>query len=89
MNNEKEIEEMAKVLKNCIEYDEWEAREYGQTEVDFDTTAYNLFNAGIGDKKQAVKEFAEKLKGMFSKSIQYGTVRRCIDKLYELYGEKE
>ncbi len=39
----------------------------------------------LGDTKQAVKEFAERLKSMFGQSMQYGTVRRCIDELVKEY----
>ena len=47
MNNEqKQIEEMAKDLDDCVSYDEWSAREYGEYTVDCDYTAYKLFSKG-------------------------------------------
>lgn len=33
-------------LDNLIEYDEWAYREYGDTKIDYYTTARNLYNAG-------------------------------------------
>ena len=61
MNKEKEIEEMAKVLKKAIVYDKHAALTYGYTSIYYALTAENLINAGIGNVKQAVKEFAELL----------------------------
>ncbi len=42
----KQIEEMAKDLQDCIDYDEWAAREYGETYVDYDSTAFNMVKLG-------------------------------------------
>ena len=44
--NDKQIEEMAKDLANCIDYDEWSAREYGEYHIDFDFTANRLYEQG-------------------------------------------
>ena len=42
----KEISAIAEDLQNLIDYDEWAAREYGETKVDIYITAMNLYNAG-------------------------------------------
>ena len=41
-----EIEQLEKELYNLIDYDEWSAREYGDTRVDYYWTAFNLIKAG-------------------------------------------
>lgn len=38
--------EMDKDLHNIVDYDEWAAREYGQTSVDYYGTAISLYAAG-------------------------------------------
>lgn len=42
-------------LRECISYDEWSAREYGETSVDLYTTAQNLIEKGY--RKQRVGEW--------------------------------
>lgn len=42
----KEILSISHDLENLIDYDEWSAREYGETKVDVYVTAMNLYNAG-------------------------------------------
>jgi hypothetical protein len=51
MDEKKQIEEMAKDLQDCIDYDEWAAREYGETYVDYDSTAFNMVK--LGYRKQS------------------------------------
>lgn len=88
MNNEKEIEKMRPVLydiccQSCM----------------IDNIAYALIAAGYGNVKQAVKEFAEKLKMRFSSArdeldfyiavYNFSDIKRKIDNLItELYGEE-
>ena len=48
----KKIEEMARDLFDCLEYDEYSAREYGETEVDTDATARNLYKQGYQKQEQ-------------------------------------
>ncbi len=65
MDKEKEIEELVKVLRDCEEY----ADIYGNS-IEHTATAKNLLNAGYGNIKQAVREFAEKFE---EKICQYST----------------
>lgn len=44
--HEEEIKQLEKELYNLIDYDEWCAREYGDTRVDYYWTAFNLIKAG-------------------------------------------
>ena len=62
MNKAQQIEEMAEVLRNSIAYDKTTAIEYGYTSIFYQESAEALVNAGYGNVKQAVKEFAERLK---------------------------
>jgi hypothetical protein len=41
-----EVHEIEKDLENIIDFDEWAAREYGETKVDYNGTAWNLYKAG-------------------------------------------
>lgn len=41
-----EIAQLEKELHELIDYDEWSAREYGETKVDYYWTAFNLLKAG-------------------------------------------
>ncbi len=41
-----EIKKLEEELNNIISYDEWSAREYGETRVDYYWTAINLLEAG-------------------------------------------
>ena len=52
----KEIWAIANELEDIIDYDEWSAREYGETKVDTFGTAYRLYEAGYRKVKNAVKE---------------------------------
>ena len=52
----KEIWSIANELDDIIDYDEWSAREYGETKVDTFGTAYRLYEAGYRKVKDAVKE---------------------------------
>lgn len=53
---QKEIWNIANELDDIIDYDEWSAREYGETKVDTFGTAYRLYEAGYRKVKNAVKE---------------------------------
>ena len=108
MNNEQEIERMANIIHTCDrEHCPKELRKYCDKTVG--TTcksckeATALFKAGIGDKKQAVKEAFEKLKKKAKPAyfedlsfpdeitgLTWGMVTEDdIDELFtELYGEK-
>lgn len=46
MYDEKEVLLVANDLQEAISYDEWSAREYGETAVDFDWTARCLIDKG-------------------------------------------
>ena len=52
----KEIWAIANEIEDIIDYDEWSAREYGETKVDTFGTAYRLYEAGYRKVKNAVKE---------------------------------
>lgn len=73
MDKEKEIEEMVKVLEKAnepIEYDDNECCMFAYpTQKDI---AEELYNAGYGNVKQAVKEFAEELKE-YANALKHGT----------------
>lgn len=83
MNNENEIERMAKVLflyqddvcGSCGSEQTCKELGYGECGI-FDSMAKDLINVGIGDKKQAVKEFAEKLKYFINSNTAIGCLRR-------------
>jgi len=53
---QKEIWAIANELDDIIDYDEWSAREYGETKVDTFGTAYRLYEAGYRKVKDSVKE---------------------------------
>lgn len=75
MDKEKEIKKIAGLIDDDISPE---------------LKADRLLDAGYGNVRQAVKEFAEKLKEMFGQSMQYGTVRRCVDQLFtEFYGDNK
>ena len=44
--HQEEILQLEKELHELIDYDEWSAREYGETNVDYYWTAFNLLKAG-------------------------------------------
>ncbi len=46
MYDEKEVLLVTNDLREVISYDEWSAREYGETQVDFDWTARKLIDKG-------------------------------------------
>ncbi len=50
---QQEILDIDKDLHNIIDYDEWAGREYGETSVDYYSTAIALYNAGY----RKVREF--------------------------------
>lgn len=99
MNNEKETEKICNVLNGIITYgiDEqvcgtrWKKSQVGNSSI-----AKVLINKGYGNVKQAVKEFAEKLK---SNSKRFGNIdgdnyyvwfESELDKLFNgLYGADE
>ena len=75
MEREKQIiEEMYRDLQECIDYDEWSAREYGETEVDFDTTARNLVEKGY---RKEIQGKWEMVKYPLTKCSNCDVVRNC------------
>jgi hypothetical protein len=92
MNSEKEIEKMGKAM--CEEFRSDHCGNDCECANEF--IAEKLINAGYGNVKQAVKEFAEKLK---SNSKRFGNIdgdnyyvwfESELDKLFnELYGADE
>ena len=46
------ILEISKDIENIIDFDEWAGREYGETKVDYYSTAINLYNAGYRKIKE-------------------------------------
>lgn len=77
MNNKNEIEKMARIIKPFV-----------TVLCEEDTIAEALVNAGYGNVKQAVKEFAEKLKEKMELNGYRSLLHnRIIDNLItELYG---
>ena len=57
-NKKKEqmILEIESDLREIIDYDEWAAREYGDTKVDLYSTAINLYKAGYRKVKSKKKK---------------------------------
>lgn len=53
---QKEIWAIANELDDIIDYDEWSAREYGETKVDTFGTAYRLYEKGYRKVKNEIKE---------------------------------
>lgn len=57
MENEKTrneiILEISNDIENIIDFDEWAYREYGETKVDYYSTAINLYNAGYRKIKES------------------------------------
>lgn len=94
MNNEKETEKICNVLNGIITYgiDEqvcgtrWKKSQVGNSSI-----AKVLINKGYGNVKQAVKEFAEKLKEKMELNGYRSLLHnRIIDNLItELYGADE
>lgn len=69
MNKEKQIEEMAKLIggsecpsEKCPKMDKEQVKAFGACNIH---RAQILYNAGYGNVKQAVKEFAERVKAKF------------------------
>ena len=69
MNKEKQIEEMAKFIdgsecpsEKCPKMDKEQVKAFGACNIH---RAQILYNAGYGNVKQAVKEFAERVKAKF------------------------
>lgn len=70
MNKEKEIEEMAKVLfESGVALDATDFAFGVDGDDHFTRLAIKLVNVGFGNVKQAVNDFAERLKEKFSKRI--------------------
>lgn len=87
MNNEQEIEKIAYAVR--MSELSYENRNYADWNKD-EWLAHSLYSAGIGDKKQAVKEFMEKLKetshlsGIYKDNVVFCS---AMDELFtELYG---
>lgn len=67
MSEEEQIKEMARDLQDCIDYDEWAAREYGETYVDYDSTAFNMVK--LGYHKQVEGEWVDQYQGMYENQL--------------------
>lgn len=92
MINEKEIEEMAKVLfESGVAIDATDFAFGVDGDDHFTRLTVKLVNAGYGNVKQAVKEFAERLKEkMELNGYRSPLHNRIIDDLItELYGADE
>lgn len=100
MNNENEIERMANIIHETnLSHCPNTGRNYCDKRVGITCKsckqATNLSAQGIGDKKQAVKEFAEKLKGFIIGNTcvsddDVNSIYHEIDNLItELYGAEE
>ncbi len=93
MDKEKEIEEMARVIEYCAHKDCESCRKQGNYRCSAYNKATDLRNAGYGNVKQAVKEFAEKLKEVFNSkhwAVFANAANKDIDNLItELYGADE
>ena len=70
MEKEKQIEEMAKFIngskcptEKCPKMDKEQEKAFGPCNIH---RAQILYDAGYGNVKEAVKEFAERVKGIFS-----------------------
>lgn len=88
MDKEKEIEEIAKVICPNIWTCEVCTIKHGRCTNKL--LSERIINAGYGNIKQAVKEFAEKLKSLFCTECDYGggDIKQTINELIkELYGE--
>lgn len=67
MSEEEQIKEMARDLQDCIDYDEWAAREYGETYVDYDSTAFNMVK--LGYRKQVEGKWVDQYQGMYENQL--------------------
>lgn len=93
MNNENEIERIARLIcqdesGKCL-HDEMTCDNH--LECWARNKAQRMIDIGIGDKKQAVKEFAEKLKVRFY-NMDYSAIaidNKIDDLITELYGGEE
>lgn len=81
MNKEKQIEEMAKLIdgsecpsEKCPKMDKEQVKAFGACNIH---RAQILYNAGYGNVKQAVKEFAEKLKEKVEKAEEEIVPKGC------------
>lgn len=70
-------DETSRWVKEHHSYDSRRDVEAAHSKSIYREVAESLVNAGIGDKEQAVKEFAEKLKGLCDEK------RKLFDKLYD------
>ena len=81
MNKEKQIEEMAKLIdgsecpsEKCPKMDKEQVKAFGACNIH---RAQILYNAGYGNVKEAVKEFAEKLKEKVEKAEEEIVPKGC------------
>lgn len=61
MDKEKIINKLSNDLSDCISYDEWSAREYGEYVVDYDYTARRLVNLGYSKNNKDVEKFYQSI----------------------------
>lgn len=94
MNNKQEVERMAEVFfaTKCKPAEDCEKCKYCGYDCCADWLAFDaMVNAGIGDKKQAVKEFIKKIREHITDkpNICYTVSVWEINQLFtELYGEE-
>lgn len=84
-------DETARWVKEHHSYDSCRDVEVAHSKSIYREVAESLVNAGIGDKKQAVKEFAEKLKVRFY-NMDYSAIaidNKIDDLITEIYGADE
>lgn len=81
MNKEEQIEEMAKLIdgsecpsEKCPKMDKEQVKAFGACNIH---RAQILYNAGYGNVKEAVKEFAEKLKEKVEKAEEEIVPKGC------------
>lgn len=94
MEKEKQIEEMAKFIngskcptEKCPKMDKEQEKAFGPCNIH---RAQILYDAGYGNVKEAVKEFAERVKGIFSGNAeerQKGYAKEIDELIKEVRGE--
>ena len=83
---DKQIEEMYNDLFECISYDEWSAKEYGNEAVDIYTTSEKLVAKGYRKASEVAREIFEDLQGLLVMRIG---VNQAIAELKMKYTEKQ
>lgn len=92
MNDKEQIEEMAKIaeLELMIHFGDGDIVEPEDRPIQAESIAETFYDAGYGDTKQAVKEFAERVKAKFyanSVSRTKGYKEEIVCDLTEVYND--